>query len=97
MHAATALALAVSLALAAASADVYPDKPIRPLVPYPPGGITGMLSRSVVELLRKDLGQPVLVDNRPGANTAIAAQALTTAAPDGCTVKTMSPSPTWRI
>ena len=69
-----------------AAATTYPDKPIRMLVPYPPGGITDVLSRSVAELLRKELGQPVIVENKPGANTALAAQALAAAPADGYTV-----------
>ena len=84
----TALALAASLALAAtaAQADGYPDKPIRLLVPYPPGGSTDVLGRALAELMRKDLGQTVLVENKPGANTGIAAQTLASAPPDGYTL-----------
>ena len=80
-----ACALGVLFAGAAAAAE-YPDKPIRMLVPYPPGGITDVLTRSLAELMRKDLGQPVVVENKPGANTALAAQALATAPADGYTV-----------
>src|SRR4051794_3386968 len=81
-----ACALGIVLAGAAAAATPYPDKPIRLLVPYPPGGITDVLTRSLAELLRKELGQPVIVDNKPGANTALAAQALATSPADGYTV-----------
>ena len=81
-----ACALGVLLAGAAAAAAPYPDKPIRLLVPYPPGGITDVLTRSLAELLRKDLGQPVIVENKPGANTALAAQALAASPADGYTV-----------
>jgi tripartite-type tricarboxylate transporter receptor subunit TctC len=70
----------------AALAAPYPDKPIRLLVPYPPGGITDVLTRSLAELMRKELGQPVIVENKPGANTALAAQALATSPADGHTV-----------
>ena len=70
----------------AAVAGAYPDKPIRLLVPYPPGGITDVLTRSLAELMRKELGQPVIVENKPGANTALAAQALAAAPADGYTV-----------
>ncbi len=70
----------------AAAANGYPDKPIRMLVPYPPGGITDVLTRSLAELMRKELGQPVIVENKPGANTALAAQALAAAPADGYTV-----------
>jgi tripartite-type tricarboxylate transporter receptor subunit TctC len=74
------------LSAGAAAAGAYPDKPIRMLVPYPPGGITDVLTRSLAELMRKELGQPVIVENKPGANTALAAQALATAPADGYTV-----------
>jgi tripartite-type tricarboxylate transporter receptor subunit TctC len=74
------------LSAGAAAADTYPDKPIRMLVPYPPGGITDVLTRSLADLMRKDLGQPVIVENKPGANTAIAAQTLARAPADGYTV-----------
>ena len=81
-----ACVLGLVLAGATAAAAPYPDKPIRLLVPYPPGGITDVLTRSLAELLRKELGQPVIVDNKPGANTALAAQALATSPADGYTV-----------
>src|SRR4051812_26876425 len=81
------LACALGVVVAgAAAAGPYPDKPIRLLVPYPPGGITDVLTRSVAELLRKELGQPVIVDNKPGANTALAAQALAASPADGYTI-----------
>jgi len=80
-----ACAFSVLLTGAAVAAG-YPDKPIRMYVPYPPGGITDVLSRSVAELLRKELGQPVIVENKPGANTALAAQALAASPADGYTV-----------
>lgn len=78
-------ALGILFAGAAAAAD-YPDKPIRMYVPYPPGGITDVLTRSLAELMRKELGQPVVVENKPGANTAVAAQALAQSPADGYTV-----------
>jgi len=80
-----ACALGVVFAGAAGAAE-YPDKPIHLLVPYPPGGITDVLTRSLAELMRKELGQPVIVENKPGANTAVAAQALATSPADGYTV-----------
>ena len=80
-----ACALGVLFAGAAMAAG-YPDKPIHLLVPYPPGGITDVLTRSLAELMRKELGQPVIVENRPGANTALAAQVLAASPADGYTV-----------
>jgi tripartite-type tricarboxylate transporter receptor subunit TctC len=70
----------------AASASAYPDKPIRLLVPYPPGGITDVLTRSLAELMRKDLGQPVVVENKPGASGNIGMAEGARAAPDGYTL-----------
>ena len=72
-------ALAASVARAA---DV-PDKPIHLIVPYAPGGSADALARSLAELMRKDLNQVVIVDNKPGANTAIGAQALANSPADG--------------
>jgi tripartite-type tricarboxylate transporter receptor subunit TctC len=85
-----ALALAtVALPLflsAPARADAYPDKPIHLIVPYTAGGSTDVLARVLAEYVRKSLGQPVVVENKPGANTAIGAQTVATAAPDGYTL-----------
>jgi tripartite-type tricarboxylate transporter receptor subunit TctC len=62
------------------------EQPVRLLVPYPPGGITDSLTRALAELMRKELGQPVIVENKPGANTSVAALTLAAAPPDGQTV-----------
>ncbi len=74
------------LAAPAAMAAELSDKPIRLLVPYAPGGSADVLARSLAEGMRKNLGQVVIVENKPGANTAIAAQALATAPADGTTL-----------
>jgi tripartite-type tricarboxylate transporter receptor subunit TctC len=68
------------------AATNVPDKPIRLIVPYAPGGSADALARSLAELMRKDLGQVVIVENKPGANTAIGAQALAAAPADGTTL-----------
>ncbi len=64
----------------------FPTKPVRFIVPYPPGGITDLLARKLGEKLGEAWGQPVVADNRPGAGGNIAAQAAARAAPDGHTI-----------
>jgi tripartite-type tricarboxylate transporter receptor subunit TctC len=69
-----------------AFAQVYPSKPIRLLVPFPPGGPADILGRVIAQKMSEDFGQQVLVDNRPGANTIIAAELAAKAPADGYTV-----------
>lgn len=67
-------------------ADNYPDRPIKIIVPYPPGGSTDALGRAVAQKLQEKWGQPVVVENRPGASTLIGSAAVAKAAPDGYTL-----------
>jgi len=69
-----------------ASAQSYPVGPVRVIVPYPPGGGTDILSRSIAPRLNEAWGQPVVVENRGGANGNIGAALVAKAAPDGYTV-----------
>ena len=85
-----ALATAMLLAGAAAGQQPYPEKPIRLIVPYAPGGSTDLLARLIGPKLAESWGQSVIVDNRPGGNTIIGTQALTKAAPDGYTILLMA-------
>ncbi|HTT12582.1 MAG TPA: tripartite tricarboxylate transporter substrate binding protein [Burkholderiaceae bacterium] len=64
----------------------YPDQPIKWVVPYPPGGGTDVLARTLADVMRAALGQPIVVDNRPGAATNIGADAVAKSKPDGYTV-----------
>jgi tripartite-type tricarboxylate transporter receptor subunit TctC len=79
-------ACAAAHPLSLAQAADWPAKPIRLLVPFPPGGALDPVARAVGQRLAAVLGQPVVVDNRPGANTAIAAGAVAKAEPDGYTL-----------
>lgn len=69
-----------------AHAEVYPEKPIRLIVPFTPAGATDLLARLVGERLGERLGQPVVIDNRPGAGGNLGAELAARAAPDGYTL-----------
>ena len=84
-----AIALLVS---APASAVDYPTKPIRWVVPYPPGGTTDLLARIVAQRLSETLKQQVVIDNRPGAGNNLGTEIVVRAAPDGYTVLLVNPA-----
>jgi tripartite-type tricarboxylate transporter receptor subunit TctC len=69
-----------------ASAQDFPSRPVKVIVPFPPGGPVDVLARAIGEGFRERTGQPMVVENRPGANTAIGAAACKNADPDGYTV-----------
>lgn len=80
------LALAANPAAAQSAADKYPDKPIKIVVPFPPGGSTDTLGRAIAQKLQEKWGQPVLVENRPGASTLIGSAMVAKSPPDGYTL-----------
>lgn len=81
-----ALAAALVTVSPAALCDTYPSKLIRFIIPFPPGGPTDTVGRLLAQKLQEELGQTFLVDNRPGANGAIGADAVAKARPDGYTL-----------
>ena len=70
----------------AQAADGFPSRPLRIVVPYPPGAINDVLARALADKLGRSLQQSVVVDNRPGGNTLIGTQSVASAAPDGYTL-----------
>jgi len=80
----------IGLACPIAAQQGYPNKPIRMIIPYAPGGSTAVVSRLVGQKLTDSWGQPVIVDNQPGGNTIIGTEALTKSPPDGHTILYMT-------
>jgi tripartite-type tricarboxylate transporter receptor subunit TctC len=83
-------ALACALSFASAQAHAYPTQPIRLIIPFAPGGPNDQLARPLAEKLSIAFGQPVIVENRAGANGLIGAGAVANSAPDGHTVLFMT-------
>jgi tripartite-type tricarboxylate transporter receptor subunit TctC len=84
-----ALVLAVFLLAGSTAQAQYPTKPIRWVVPYTGGGITDVVTRVVTQKMSGPLGQPIVVDNRPGANSILGSDLAAKAAPDGYTMLTV--------
>jgi len=84
--AAIAIAACAAPAIAQTAPSNWPNKPIRYIVPFAPGGTTDILARSIGEKLGAALGQPIIVDNKPGQGGSIGAAELARAAPDGYTI-----------
>lgn len=81
-----AISAALGLVPSLASAQAYPTRPIRIIVPAPPGGAIDLIARVVGDKLATSMGQPVVVENKPGASNNLGTDALAKAAPDGYTI-----------
>jgi tripartite-type tricarboxylate transporter receptor subunit TctC len=91
MHRSVVAALAFALAILAAplATAQWPNKPIKWIVPYTPGGITDSATRMITQKLEGALGQPVVIENKPGANSMLGAELVARSAPDGYTLLTV--------
>ena len=85
-HLARAAALSLVLAAGSALAQAWPTRPISLVVPFPPGGTTDVLARALGEKLAKSLGQPVVIENRPGAGATLGADYVAKSKADGYTL-----------
>src|SRR5688500_6632835 len=93
-HAVAAMSRAMLITMvtvASVEAQTYPSKPIRFIVGFPPGGTNDIVARALAPQLSEYLGQPVVVDNRGGANTAIASELFVRMPPDGYTIMLNAP------
>lgn len=88
--AAIMLSMALAWPAAAAEAERYPAKPIRIVVPFPPGGSNDLLGRVISQKFSETWGQPAIIDNRPGGGSTIGIEVVVRAAPDGYTLLTTS-------
>jgi tripartite-type tricarboxylate transporter receptor subunit TctC len=86
LHASSWSILAFIAAACPAAAQTYPAKPVRLIIPFPPGGATDAVGRTFASKFAEAWGQQVIVDNRPGANTIVAAELTARAVPDGYTL-----------
>jgi tripartite-type tricarboxylate transporter receptor subunit TctC len=86
------LLLALGLLPTLAAAQPYPSKPVKLVVGFAPGGAADQVSRAYQDVLSRELGQPIVVENRPGAGSSIAAEYVAKSAPDGYTMLIASPS-----
>ena len=82
----TLCVFSLALAASAAFAQSFPSGPVKLIVPYPPGGATDIIGRAIAQAMTESLGQPVVVDNRPGANGAVGSDVVAKSAPDGYTI-----------
>jgi len=89
---ALSLAFVCAAAHAQATPEAWPTKPVKLILPFPPGGGTDILGRIIAERMAADLGQPVVIENRGGAGGNVGAEAAAHSAPDGYTIVLVAPS-----
>jgi tripartite-type tricarboxylate transporter receptor subunit TctC len=87
-----ALAVAATAQIGSAMALDYPTRPVRWVVGYPPGGATDIIARLIGQRLQEKLGQPFVIENKPGAGNNIATESVVNAAPDGYTLLLVNPA-----
>jgi len=87
-----ALAVTAAAPIGSTMAADYPTRPIRWVVGYPPGGATDIIARLIGQRLQEKLGQPIVIENKPGAGNNIATEAVINAEPDGYTVLLVNPA-----
>ncbi len=87
-----ALALLCVASVGPARAADYPTRPVKWIVPYPPAGTTDVLARIIAQWLTEKLGQPFVIENRPGAGNNLGTEAVVKAAPDGYTMLLVNPA-----
>lgn len=85
----TAVLFASLAGTALAQGPAFPSKPVKWIVPYPPGGITDSVTRIVTQKLSDAIGQPIVIENKPGANSIVGADLVAKAPPDGYTMLTV--------
>jgi tripartite-type tricarboxylate transporter receptor subunit TctC len=90
-------AMPLGVAPAVAQGRSFPDRPIRMIVPWPPGGVTDVQMRALCEQAARRLGQPIVVENRPGATGSLGAVALKDGQPDGYLLSQMPPAGVFRL
>src|SRR5262245_26487958 len=78
--------LVASALIGPAAAQTYPSRPIKIVVPFPPGGSTDLLARRIGDKMSHSTGQPVIVENRPGAGGTVGSEMVAGAPPDGYTL-----------
>ena len=81
------IAVTVMTAVNVQAAETWPNKPIRMIVPFPPGGVADITGRPTAAALEKILKQPVTINNRPGAGGKVGNAAVANAKPDGYTIR----------